>query len=948
MSERPPPPPASEAAGLLGPAPALLDDLDVPRRRDLIRMRLFGEAPEAPRVGRFVPLQRLGSGGMGVVYAAYDEQLERKVALKVLLPSRREQDAGGRDRLLREAQALARLSHPNVVTVYEAGVSEERVFIAMELVRGQTLRAWRTAAPRSVREVVAAYVQAGRGLAAAHDQGIVHKDFKPDNVMVGDDGRVRVLDFGLARDAQAEEGAARASPAFPSGTPAYMAPEQREGGGVDSRADQFSFCVALHEALYGARPVQQEDGEGLRRLASTESRSPPPAQVPGWLRAVLARGLKAAPAERWPSMHALLAALARDPGATLRRRLAAAGLVAFVSASTWMVSWAVQRRERPCERGPGRMLEVWGPRERAGVEQALSESGLWYAAGLAPRIDGRLDDYVSSWSNAYRDACLAHRSGEQSDELFDLRMACLEARRQELGSLVKVLQEKNAEVVEHAVQATQALGPLEPCSDAKRLRSEAALVPSTPEVARVRERLAAARADEMAGLYERSIQTAGAVAGFATAFPPLEAEAQLQVGSARLRLWDVSGAGLVLENAFWGALASRSDRLAARAATKLLELHGYRLDASPAAAVWERLAEAMVERLQDPQLRAELLNNRGLARVKREEYPEAKRDYEEAISIAEVLYGPGHRQVALTLGNLAQIPYLQGDYREALRLMRQTWAIDEKLLGTDHPSLAPDLSNLGLVLLDLGEQEESLGYLRRALLIKEKAFGPDSPNLASALNNVGIALLDGARYREALDHLGRARQVSGKPPRSLRLAVTYHFLGRTLLALGRASEARVALDQALALRTQLLQARDPLVGETLSALADVLRGQGRRAEAAELYLKALAILEQGRDPRHPEVAYPLTGLGRVRLEEGNPEAAVPLLERAVDIRVTRGGPRIERARSRFLLARALATSVPDRAGELAEAALRDLDSIGPGADPERAELRGWLRRHRSQ
>jgi len=225
--------------------------------------RVGGELLRGDRVGRFIVLDRLGHGGMGVVHAAFDPELDRKVALKLVLPER-DGGAHARARLLREAQAMARLAHPNVVAVHDVGTIDDRVWIAMEYVRGRTLTLWLAEARRSWRQIVDMFAQAGEGLRAAHEVGLVHRDFKPDNVMIGDDGRARVMDFGLARAgsdplAEQETGEPRSAPLVTQlgavvGTPRYMAPEQWQGCVADAQADQFAFCVALWEALYGQLP----------------------------------------------------------------------------------------------------------------------------------------------------------------------------------------------------------------------------------------------------------------------------------------------------------------------------------------------------------------------------------------------------------------------------------------------------------------------------------------------------------------------------------------------------------------------------------------------------------------------------------------------------------------------------------------------------------------------
>ena len=275
---------------------------------------------------------------MGMVYVAYDPELDRRIAIKLLLPGPGG-GAGERARLLREGRAMARLSHPNVVAVYDVGTCDERVFVAMELVQGRTLSAWLETRARSTREIVQAFVPAARGLSAAHAAGMVHRDFKPDNVLVGDDGRVRITDFGLARtqavaaghpgdtagdvaiDACSGESAAPPSgewfPMFGSlvGTPRYVPPEQLGGEAVDARADQFAFAAALWEALCGQPPFEGDDLITLlANVYEGRLREPRAGGLPGSLRAALTRALSAERHDRFSSMKDLIDALEADPG----------------------------------------------------------------------------------------------------------------------------------------------------------------------------------------------------------------------------------------------------------------------------------------------------------------------------------------------------------------------------------------------------------------------------------------------------------------------------------------------------------------------------------------------------------------------------------------------------------------------------------------------------------
>lgn len=296
------------------------------------------------RIGRYDLQGLLGAGAYGVVYRAFDPDLRRTVALKVLRPDEHSADEQRRERMVREAQAMAQLSHPNVVTVYDVGLHAGSVYIVMEHVAGGTARDFLTRGPRSTAEILDVYAKAGRGLSAAHEKGLVHRDFKPDNVLVGDDGRVRVTDFGLARIAAGEPLTAEGELASSLdlsvtkgviGTPSYVAPEQFAGGAADERSDQFSFCVALFAALYGRHPFRAESGLSIEEL-SMRVRSGMVEEIPEAERipqvhALLLRGLRPNPAERLPSMAALLTALdaALAPPKQGRKRLLVAALFAL-------------------------------------------------------------------------------------------------------------------------------------------------------------------------------------------------------------------------------------------------------------------------------------------------------------------------------------------------------------------------------------------------------------------------------------------------------------------------------------------------------------------------------------------------------------------------------------------------------------------------------------------
>jgi Tol biopolymer transport system component/predicted Ser/Thr protein kinase len=359
-------------------------------------------------ISRYVIGEVLGAGGMGIVYRAFDPELARPVALKVLHPetSVTSTSSAGRSRLIREAQALAKLAHPNVIAVHDVGTTGEQVFLAMELVEGKSLGAWMRERRSPWREVLRVLDQAGRGLDAAHRAGLVHRDFKPENVLIGGDGRVRVVDFGLARppettaDSLAETGPAREDPLAVSitrtgailGTPLYMAPEQHAGRTADARTDQFAFCLVLHEALVGVHPFHAETREELARNAGGGLPDAPPRGVdlPRHVWRALQRGLRPAPADRFPSMHELLAALEPAQGARRGTLVLAALAVTGIAIAVGLMS-AVNRRETAAPLVQPPKPTPWGALES---RRQITFTGGATLAELSP--DGRRVAYVSS------------------------------------------------------------------------------------------------------------------------------------------------------------------------------------------------------------------------------------------------------------------------------------------------------------------------------------------------------------------------------------------------------------------------------------------------------------------------------------------------------------------------------------------------------------------------
>ncbi|MBC7973595.1 MAG: serine/threonine protein kinase, partial [Myxococcales bacterium] len=432
--------------------------------------------PPGTEIGHFVIEHIIGAGGMGVVVAAHDRLLDRKVAIKVL--HQKAYPPGldhGPARLLREAQAMAKLAHPNVVTVFEAGMHAGQIFIAMERVEGDTLAQWLRGQPRSAQAIIAIFVQAARGLAAAHAHDLVHRDFKPENVLVGHTGEVRVTDFGLV--GKGPRHPAEAAPRDPDprardripllartltpigtlmGTPRYMAPEHYQHAPVTAQADQFAFCVALYEALYAAPPFHGTTVAELRESVLLGAPTVPTRRrdVPPWLHRAVLRGLARAPNDRWPTMTALIHALTDDPALRRRRRWQALAVVAALSAVLG-IGILARRADPPvpCPSPALRLTGVWDSPARAEMQLAFAASRGSYAADTFTRTAGVLDRYTRSWLAMRTEACEATAiRHEQSPALLDRRMQCLDRRLVELGALTALLRARPDErVIDRAV-----------------------------------------------------------------------------------------------------------------------------------------------------------------------------------------------------------------------------------------------------------------------------------------------------------------------------------------------------------------------------------------------------------------------------------------------------------------------------------------------------------------
>ena len=784
-------------------------------------------------VGRYVVLEKLGAGAMGVVYAAYDPELDRKIALKLLRPQEESPTLERRQaRMVREAKAIARVSHPNVVAVHDVGVHEGQVFMAMEHLAGGTLRSWIAAKKRPWREVVQMFIAIGRGLAGAHAEGLIHRDFKPDNVLLDKNGVPKVVDFGLVRLSQSaadlatsgaiEVGTAHepvavaaslvaAGPAALTrtgaltGTPAYMAAEQFRGELVDARTDQFAFCVVLYEALYGERPFL---GDNIIALADSVTigrvkDAPKDSQVPGWLRRSLLRGLATARERRFATIDDLIALLANDPAK--RTRIWAAGGATLVAA---VVAVGLAHRmgsgERTmCKGGAAHLAGIWelgtGDSERkAAIHRAFAASGKSYAAQAYEGAARLLDRYATRWTGMYTEACEAtHVRGEQSADVLDLRMTCLTERLGNARALSDVFAAADGKVVDNAVSAAAALPSLDRCADVAQLR--ALVKPPEGQATRTRVDHLRVELDKLIALRDsgqcaRAIPKANALIADARAlgYQPLLADTLYESGQMGLICGDMADTLQRFREAHAAASASRNDEVAAQASALIPLFAVNRLGQVLVAREWLEVARGDVARLGRETLAdAMLAQAEGILALSEGAYDRAMTAADRSIDVTRRLLGPDDPLTITWEGNKGDWQETAGRLDEALRTDVQVIAHLERVLGRDHPRVAPFLSNEGTVLTLLGRHEEAEVACRRAIQIFRQS-GADRENLEWALTALGRALLGQKRLSAAVVPLEEALAIrldKHAPP--TQIGETRFALARALLS--RPGERRRAL-----------------------------------------------------------------------------------------------------------------------------------------------------------
>ena len=698
-------------------------------------------------VGRYVVLGVAGQGGFGVVYRAYDPELDRKIALK-LLDERADEDPAVRREVLAEARAMAKLRHRNIVAVYDVGEHEGRGFVAMEYVDGVDLRGWLGAESRPWPVIARVMARAARGLAAAHEAGIVHRDFKPSNVLVDSSGQVYVADFGLARAMRRDDAGPTDAdePTLPPGSPPYLAPELYDGAEATPASDVFAFCVSLWEAVYGERPWTDEDETELLEAKRKGPPSAPRSGVPSSVVAVLRAGLSPDPEARPEGMTALAEALEHDGGKRGWGIAVVATLAAVAAVGLWL------RDDDPCAEAANAVDGVWNEETRGGLADHIGAMALADTAETVDRLEQNVDAWVERWRSERVDACQAtHVRREQSAVLLDLRMACLDRELSQLTAILELVREGDAKLVASSPRAVAKLGRGLSCDRESVQATDRD--PKGPEVDEVVADLDRIAVDEAVARYQEGLERIEDVEARAEALGAqgLLLQARYRHGRLLDLTGDAQAAVELHERTHWDAEAGAWDEVAMSAGLDVMYEYAAVLGKPDVALSWAPHVRAAIRRAGgDERRRATLVDFTGIAHLYLGDVEAAAKAHEEALALRET-YDDEALDTVATLQNLGIAYEELHRYDDAIAQQERARDILVRLVGENHPHTARVLDNLGTALLRKGDLAASIENLRRALEIRRSVLGPKHRSVALSHLHLAHAALEGDDHARAIE-----------------------------------------------------------------------------------------------------------------------------------------------------------------------------------------------------
>lgn len=893
--------------------------------------QLLVDAPQdgPARIGAYAILSVLGSGAMGIVFSAYDERLDRRVALKLVKGSPKT-SSNARLRMIREAQAMARLSHPNVAHVYEVGDHRGQVFVAMEFVRGMSLRQWEEQAQHARDEIIDVYTQAARGLGAAHAAGIVHRDFKPDNVLVGDDGRVRVVDFGLAHahgQADHEDPAAQqplttnsSEAAFSVkltragslvGTVAYMAPEQFLHKPTTPKSDQFSLCVALYAALYGERPFA---GNTLMTvmssvLAGRVNAPPGDTHVPAWLRQVLLRGLSVKPDDRFATMEDLCAAL--HPHRRARRRWIVALACIPLLVAAGLVLW--QNQQRPCKNAHIPISEVWGNSIQRSLATKFEQSALAFADSSWTTVERELDQFSQRWQTQAHDVCLAKTQAQSSElqQTIARQQLCLSERLDQLSALLDFLRRDDPAAIVHAVEGLDQLADPGQCALSQIANLPVAPQPEQREAVRALDDAIARLHLEVIfgkrqGLSSQALElvrrskeleyapTYGLALLLQARVERLENHVELATAAAQTSLEVAEQHGL--DTLAVRALIERARLTSAQpqqfeTAFALLELATYKLARANLSGSW--MESAIHE------LRGQILSKQG-------RHAEALEQHTRALELRTAEQASNRVRVASSHNNLANVYTRTGEHERALAHAHTAREIGEQTYGASHPLVAATLHSIGDIETERKEIVRAQEIFDRVTATYREIYADDDPKFGNLHRSLGYLAFIRGDHPTAVSEFTKAIasvQLHATPLSPSDVLAIYYSLAAAQASGGNYVEALATLEEA----SRQLQSAPPLhrahleVAERQAAFALKAHQHTRVIDITDRALAQITLSDATPATLHASL---LRSRGRAYDKLQQYEEAVQVLDAALEV-TSAPGMEMEQARVRWLLASSL-------------------------------------------
>ncbi|MCX4242508.1 serine/threonine-protein kinase [Paraliomyxa miuraensis] len=854
-----------------------IDDIEGQQLLARLESALFGRELQPQRLGRWIILERIGSGGMGIVYSAYDPKLDRRVALKVLRADRGDH-GDAHARMLREAQALARISDPHVVGVHDVEELDDNICLVMELIAGPTLRQWQDK-PRPRREIIECYVKVAHGLAKIHEAGLVHRDVKPDNVLL-QGSRVVIADFGLvfADTDGPGEGRAAVRGAQPTalqlsltaegalvGTLGYMAPEQLAGAAAGPQSDQFGFFVSLYEALTGTRPFRGKTPTEIveAMLSGSLPRAPQGAPLPRWLHRILQRGLATEADDRFASMAEVEVALTRG-----LRRGQRARVIAIIVGGLGLMGWFGLRGqpEDPCLRAPGELSSIWGDERRAELRAQVGRTDDPLREEAWAEVEGAFDQATAKWLKAWQAACHDRRQPQTTPEsrLLAVAMdACVRDVQSRLAGFSREFSRSPAPQPESVRELTTELEQLDDCVDARVLAQYQRMLglEQEPRQAQVlRDELGIAHARELLGDHSEALRLADEVLRKAQA-PGLErirAEAAYRRGRNASTLGRAREAQQSLEEAIELASATHDHLLGAMTSIYLAKLHANDPLGGRGGHGWLLLASSELQALHRLGSRdfldADFLDASGIVQYEDRNYDQAEQLHRRALAIRSGLAtSEDDPDIIRSKNNLASVLSHLGPDRkdEALALYQDAHASVIRMYGEDHPLNAELWINIGIQHDDAGRTEKAEEAFRAAIRIDRSVRDSTGAPALRALVLLGKLAAD-RDDAEALDAIARQlgenhAQLQASDPDAMARIERVNEL--RIIAQARVDDDVPAAIDALRRAAAIAKSTDPVEHAwTLVALADLESAAGHGSEARSYLQQALEVLRSHDDP----------------------------------------------------------------------------------------------------